>query len=304
MSQSKRQSELFAGNDWTAIYKAFSEVNLNAFDFDTIRTAMVTYIRQNYPEQYNDWVVQSEFVAILDLVSYLGQSLAFRMDLNARENFIDLARKRENVLRLAKFLSYNPRRNIPASGMLKITAVQTTEVLYDSDGKSINNTKVTWNDTSNDNWFDQFTTILNSAFITTNPFGTYLDQSTINGVISQIYRIDTLSNSGQYSFQSVVGNDNMDFQVTSMYIDDSIGYAEMEPSPLNKFQLSYLNDGNGYSSDNTGLFSLFKQGTMTYQDYNIPNPIANNTISIDDSNINNSDVWVQTVNDSGYVTTN
>lgn len=304
MSQSKRQSELFAGNDWTAIYKAFSEVNLNAFDFDTIRSSMVTYIRQNYPEQYNDWVVQSEFVAILDLVAYLGQSLAFRMDLNARENFIDLARKRENVLRLARFLSYNPRRNIPASGMLKITAVKTTESLYDSDGKSINNTKVTWNDTSNDNWFDQFTTIMNAGFISTNPFGTYLDQSSVDNVISQIYRLDSIPNFGQYSFNSTVSNNTMDFEVTSVYLDDVTGYSEVEPNPLNKFQIAYLNDGNGYSSDNTGFFSLFKQGTLTYLDYSIPDPIANNTITIDTSNINDTDVWVQTVNDSGYITTN
>lgn len=225
------------------------------------------------------------------------------MDLNARENFIDLARKRESVLRLAQFLSYNPKRNIAASGLLKITAVKSTAQLSDSDGVSLNNKKITWNDPSNDNWFEQFVTVLNAAFIPTNPFGTYLDQESVNSITSQIYRINSVYSSGQYSFSSSVSNNTMDFEVTSMYIDSSTGYTEVEPNPLNKFQISYLNDGNGYGSNNTGFFSLFKQGTMGYQDYSIPSPIANNTIDVAISNINDSDLWVQTVNDSGYVLT-
>lgn len=304
MSQSLRQSELFAGNDWTAIYRAFTEVNLNAYDFETIRSAMVTYIKQNYPEQYNDWVVQSEFIAILDLVAYMGHSLAFRMDLNARENFIDIARKRESILRLAKFLSYNPRRNIPASGILKVVGVKTTESIVDSTGIDLNNRKVVWEDPSNSNWYDQFITIMNSAFVSTNPFGTYLDQQTIAGVTSQLYRFDSVyNNSGQYSFSSTVSNTTMNFELLNMKMDSNLGYVEVEPNPITKFQLCYLNDGNGYSSNRTGFFSLFKQGTLHHTDYNIPNPISNNTITIDTNNINDSDVWVQSVNDNGYLTT-
>ena len=305
MSQSERQSELFAGNDWTAIYKAFTTINFNSYDFDTIRNAMVSYIQLNYPEQYNDWVVQSEFIAILDLVSYLGQSLAFRVDLNARENFIDTARKRDSILRLSQFLSYNPRRNLPASGLLKLTGVMTTESLTDSNGNSLNNTKVSWADSSNDNWYDQFITILNSAFVNTNPFGVYLDQKTINDVTSQLYRVNSVyNNTGQYSFTSTVSNASMNFEVVNMELDDDLGYVEVEPNPVTKFQLSYLNDGNGNTSDKTGFFSLFKQGSMNYSDYYIGNSIANNSIEIDVDNINDSDVWVQTVSDNGYIETN
>src|ERR1700691_5429292 len=152
MSGAIRQSELFAGNDWMVLYKAFSQVNLNAYDFDTIRAAMVSYIQQNYPEDFNDWINSSEFVAILDLLAYTGQSLAFRMDINARENFIDIARRRESVLRLARFLSYNSHRNLPASGLVKIVSIQTTDDVYDSNGKNLSNINVNWGDISNSNW--------------------------------------------------------------------------------------------------------------------------------------------------------
>ncbi len=156
MSASVRQSELFAGNDWTAIYKAFTQVNLNAYDFDSIRVAMMNYIQLNYPENFNDWIDSAEFVALLDLLAYLGQSLAFRMDINARENFIDIARRRESVLRLARFLSYNPRRNICASGIVKLDSVKINEDIFDSNGNNLNGIQVNWNDPTNSNWNEQF----------------------------------------------------------------------------------------------------------------------------------------------------
>ena len=41
--------------------------------------------------------------------------MSFRVDLNARENFLELAERRESVLRLARLLSYNPKRNQSAN---------------------------------------------------------------------------------------------------------------------------------------------------------------------------------------------
>ena len=73
VSQQQRQKQLFAAEDWQVIYTAFTQVNFNAYDFNTIRNAMVEYIRLNYPEDFNDWTESSEFVAIIDLLAYLGQ---------------------------------------------------------------------------------------------------------------------------------------------------------------------------------------------------------------------------------------
>ena len=114
VSQQQRQKQLFAAEDWQVIYQAFTQVNFNAYDFPTIRTAMVEYIRLNYPEDFNDWTESSEFVAIIDLLAYLGQSLAFRMDLNTRENFLDTAQRRDSIFRLARMLNYQPQRSIPS----------------------------------------------------------------------------------------------------------------------------------------------------------------------------------------------
>ena len=52
MAQGARQSSLFAAEDFTVAYESFAQANLQAYDFDTIRTAMVNYIRTNYPENF------------------------------------------------------------------------------------------------------------------------------------------------------------------------------------------------------------------------------------------------------------
>ena len=153
MSQIIRQNNLFSAEDWKTIYRSFSQANFTAYDFDTIRSAMLNYIQVNYPEDFNDYIQSSEFIAIIDLLSYLGQSLAFRTDLNARENFLDTAERRDSIIRLAKLINYKTRRNTPARGLLKITKIRTTDPITDSDGADLSNTNVVWNDPNNANWY-------------------------------------------------------------------------------------------------------------------------------------------------------
>ena len=107
----RRQDVLFAAEDYQVAYEAFTQANLKAYDFDTLKSAMVEYIRLNYPEDFNDWINSSEFVSIIDLVAYMGHSLAFRLDLSSRENFLETATQQDSVLRLAKQLGYAFKRH-------------------------------------------------------------------------------------------------------------------------------------------------------------------------------------------------
>ena len=170
MALVNRQNNLFAAEDWKVAYKAYSEVNFQAYDFDTIRSALVEYVRVNYPETFNDYIESSEFIAIIELLAYLSQSLTFRMDLNSRENFLETAERRDSVFKLARQLGYNPRRNIPARGLMKIVAVRTNEPITDSLGNELNNTNIFWDDANNADSYEQFITILNSAMNSSNRF--------------------------------------------------------------------------------------------------------------------------------------
>ena len=190
MSQLVRQSNLFAAEDWKVIYRSFQDADFKSYDFDTIRASMLNYISRNYPENFNDYINSSEFIAILDLLAYLGQSLSFRIDINARENFIDTATRRDSILKLANMLSYKPKRNVPARGLMKLTAIQTDEPVTDSIGNNLSNTEIKWNDPNNPNWYEQFIIVLNASLISTNKFGKPTSSATINSLQNDIYTLN------------------------------------------------------------------------------------------------------------------
>ncbi|RYF02711.1 MAG: hypothetical protein EOO77_32205, partial [Oxalobacteraceae bacterium] len=73
--QNNRQSELFLSKDWLVLYQAFTQVNFNASDPNSINQSLRDYIAVNYPEDFNDWIESSEFVAIIDLLSWLAGTL-------------------------------------------------------------------------------------------------------------------------------------------------------------------------------------------------------------------------------------
>ena len=142
MAQKTRQNKLFAAEDYTVIYESYVNANFQAFDYDTIRTAMVDYVRNTYPENYNDWVESAEFVSLLDVVAQFGHNLAYRVDLSARNNFLSTAQKQDSVFKLAEFLGYQPRRNVPAFGEMKVVGIKTNEAVIGSAGTSLGGTEI------------------------------------------------------------------------------------------------------------------------------------------------------------------
>ena len=91
MSSTNRQNRLLLAEDWKKVYQSFRNAEFKSYDFDNLRRTMINYLRQNYPEDFNDYIESSEYLALIDLIAFLGQNIAFRVDLNARENFLELA---------------------------------------------------------------------------------------------------------------------------------------------------------------------------------------------------------------------
>src|SRR5210317_990934 len=171
MSSTDRQNRLLLAEDWKRIYQSFRNADFQSYDFDNLRRTMINYLRTNYPEDFNDYIESSEYLALIDMIAFLGQNISYRVDLNARENFLELAERRESVLRLARMLNYNPRRNQAANGLLKFTAVKTDEDIIDSNGTNLAGSTVQWNDSTNSNWYEQFIKVLNAALPVNGVFG-------------------------------------------------------------------------------------------------------------------------------------
>jgi hypothetical protein len=298
------KSHLLVAEDWTKIYQSFRNADFQSYDFDTLRRTMITYLRETYPEEFNDYIDSSEYIALIDLIAYLGQNLSFRIDLNARENFLETAQRKDSILRLAQLISYNPKRNIPASGLLKISAISTTEDVIDINGLSLANQIVGWNDPSNTNWYQQFINVLNSAMPGSAVFGRPHDKNTIGGIVTEQYQIN---NNGTdlplFTINKPINGTPMTFEVAGATFANKSYVYEQTPLPGGAFSYIFQNDNQGAGSSNSGFFVYFRQGTMASTSFTISAPVSNEIIGINANGINNDDVWLWQLNASGNYST-
>ena len=299
MSSTDRQNRLLVAEDWKRIYQSYRNADFKSYDFDNLRRTMINYLRQNYPEDFNDYIESSEYLALIDLIAFLGQNFAFRTDLNARENFLELAERRESVLRLARMLSYNPKRNQAANGLLKIESVQTTESVRDSNNLNLENQTIIWNDPSNPDWQEQFTKVLNAALPINGTIGRPIKKETVNNIPTEQYRLNsTNSTVPAFGFNKTISGVTSRFEIVSTDVSDGAIFEEA-PFPGNNFAFLYRDDGRGPSSSNTGYFCHFRQGTLDNGSFNVGAPSTNQVVSIDAANVNNSDVWLYSVDEYG-----
>jgi hypothetical protein len=300
MSATDRQNRLLVAEDWKKVYQSFKNANFQSYDFENLRRTMVEYIRQNYPEDFNDYIESSEYLALLDVIAFLGQSVSFRVDLNARENFVELAERRESVLRLSRLVSYNAKRNIPAKGLLKFTSIHTDQSIIDSNGRNLANQTILWNDASNSNWYDQFIKIINAAMSPTQQFGNPSDKGLVYGILTEQYTIQTTSTDVPvYAFTKTVAGRIMNFEVTSSSFSGQNYIYEETPKAGRRLSCIFRNDGQGLGSSGSGFFLNFTQGTLTNSQFTVSQPRSNEIVDVGTTGINESDVWLYRLDKNG-----
>jgi len=261
---------------------------------------MIDYLRNYYPEDFNDYIQSSEYIALIDLIAFLGHSIAFRADLNTRENFLDTAERRDSVLRLAKLVSYNPKRNIASTGLLKIDSISTTESVTDPSGNLLTNVPIFWNDSSNTNWFEQFITILNSSMASSQKYGKPANSQLVNDIQTDEYNFQLPTGTNpRLPISTTVDGASTSFEIVSGTTVDKEFIYEDEPQPASSFNVLYRNDKLGNTSNNTGFFFYFKQGTIEELDFTIEEAIPNRIVNFDVTGINNDDVWLYSLDSNG-----
>jgi hypothetical protein len=300
MATITRQTSLLVAEDWTKLYQTFRNADFKSYDFETLRKSMVDYLRTYYPEDFNDFIESSEFIALIDLIAFLGQSLAFRGDLNARENFMDTAQRRDSILKLAKLISYNPKRNNNAHGYLKFDSVSTTETVYDSSGINLSGLVINWADSGNDNWQEQFTAIINSALLANQTISKPSNSQIINGITNSEYQINLINSIiPTYGFNVSIEGSRTPFEMVSPTGIGRNYIYEVPPTPNQPFNILYKSDGLGNFSVNTGFFLYFKQGSLASVDVNFLESLPNRVYSVNVDNINNTDVWLYSLDKNG-----
>jgi len=302
MATTTRQTAIFGVEDWKQIYQTYREADFQSYDFETLRKSFVDYLRLYYPETFNDYIESSEFIALLDVMAFMGQSLAFRTDLNTRENYMDTAERRDSVVQLANLISYTAKRNTESQGLLKVFSVVTTENVVDYNGVNLSNVTVDWADPTNPAWQEQFTAIINASLVDSQRVGRPGNRQTILGVRTDEYGINLVPGYlPVIPYNATVDGISMPFEaMTSTSVGENYLY---EPSPrINQtFNVLFRNDQLGFNSNNTGYFFMFKQGVLQNQDFNLPERIANRTVNINIEGVNQEDRWLFQLDTVGTV---
>ena len=78
------------------------KLNYSARNFADIRTELVNFVRQYYPQTINDFNDSSIAMLFLDIQSGVGDILSYNTDKSFQETQIDYAQERKSVLSMAR----------------------------------------------------------------------------------------------------------------------------------------------------------------------------------------------------------
>lgn len=282
--------------NWERAYEAFQQVNFAAWDYITIKESMLDFLKLYYPEDFNDFIETGELITLIETFAYLGEQMAYRLDMNAHESFMTVAQRKEAVLRHAKGLSYNASRNIPARGLVKINTISTSERLFDSAGNDLSNKSVRWNDPINTNWKEQFILVLNRVLA--QNIGSVLpsDRVQVQDVLFEVYDIkhDPIDRN-VLKYNTSVSGDSYQMELVPVRLNDG-GPYEKRPEKGNQLNIMYLTDGLGDSSETTGFFLFTKQGELQRKLIDFDGLTPNQRYDVNVDNCNDTDVWVNNIN--------
>lgn len=102
-----------------------TKINFNYLnrDFASVKEDLKNYVQVYYPDQYNDFAESSVGMMLLELNAYVCDILSYHVDKNFGEVFLDSAKNRDSVIRLAQNLGYEPRGKTGAVTLLDVSIV-------------------------------------------------------------------------------------------------------------------------------------------------------------------------------------
>lgn len=278
------------------VYDAFGSINFAAFDYDTVKQSLLDYVKLHFPETFNDFIESSEFIAIVETFAYIAELMAYRIDVNAHENFISTAQRKDSILRLAKLVSYTASRPLPARGLVKITSVSTTESILDTFGTDLAGRKITWNDSSNPSWKDQFMIIMNRVM--EQNFGTVgpTDRFQIQDVMFELYSWNLVPiPNGVFTYTASASGQSAPMELVPVQYDTTHGIIERRPQNNTNFTFLYGQDGLGDASSTTGFFCYTKQGNLQRIRTSFDGVTPDQTYDVTVQNVNDTDIWLNNV---------
>lgn len=100
--------------------KIKKDVSLIGRDFGSIRTNLIDFTKNYFPQTYNDFNEASPGMMMMEIASYVGDVLSYYTDVQLRESLLEQAQEKKNVFAIAQSLGYKPKLNVPATSKLSM----------------------------------------------------------------------------------------------------------------------------------------------------------------------------------------
>jgi hypothetical protein len=96
-------------------------LNYTSQDFWSLKARLVDYIKQNFGDDFTDFVESSLAMMLIENWAFLADTLSFKMDQIVNELFIDTVTEVENAFRLSKLVGLKPVGPIGSSSRWTVT---------------------------------------------------------------------------------------------------------------------------------------------------------------------------------------
>ena len=86
-----------------------NKVQYSSEDFQTNVEGVKEFLLANYPEEYNDYVNSSMGMALIDIIAYSGQNLAWYLNRKVTDLYFPTAKTPNSISKISRMLGYKPR---------------------------------------------------------------------------------------------------------------------------------------------------------------------------------------------------
>lgn len=91
--------------------------------FGDFRQSLIDFAKVYFPESYNDFNEASPGMMFIEMASYVGDVLGYYIDTNFRENLIQYANERDNIISMAQAFGYIPKPGTAATTQVDLFQV-------------------------------------------------------------------------------------------------------------------------------------------------------------------------------------
>lgn len=96
-------------------------LDFSALDFETMRRAMVEYIKTYFPDEFNDFFANNGIIMLVELFAYIANILSERSDILVDSSFLSTAPDRESTDQHLKLINQSIKRATSAVADIEIT---------------------------------------------------------------------------------------------------------------------------------------------------------------------------------------